>query len=200
LLSADSAVMRKVRYVLILTVLLLSSCATKGSDNFSRGNPYGAPRPYGRHPGIDFMVSMGTPVIAPADVEVAYTRNNDGPQPWQGGFTVEVSHGEHFNSVYMHLTAVHVERGQSLKRGQLIGLSGVSNSGHAHLHFGICRKERSCFEYSETEDPDKFWLGNKPQCFDPNKDYSNYSQKEITLPVACGDYGKALKSKTKKID
>jgi len=23
-------------------------------------------------------------------------------------------------------------------------------------------------------------------------DYSAYSQKEITLPIACGDYGKAL--------
>jgi hypothetical protein len=37
-----------------------------------------------------------------------------------------------------------------------------------------------------------FWLGGQAQCFDPKIDYSNYSQKEITLPIACGDYGKAL--------
>ena len=192
--------MEKIRCLLILTILLLTSCATMGSDNFSRGNPYGAPRPYGRHPGIDFMVPVGTPVIAPADGTISAIRKFGGAEPWHGGWMVQLSHAADFHSVYVHLTEVRVEMEKSMKRGQLIGLSGASNSGHAHLHFGICRKEGRCFEYYETEDPDKFWLGKKPQCFDPNKDYSNYSREEITLPVACGDYGKALKSNIKKKD
>ena len=58
-----------------------------------------------------------------------------------------VSHGEDFHSECVHLTAVRVERGKSMKRGQLMGLSGVSNSGDAHLHLGVCGKERKCFEY-----------------------------------------------------
>ena len=112
-----------------------------------------------------------------------------------------ISHGEHFNAIYGHLAKIFVMKGQLLKRGQMIGLSGAGNNGHAHLHFGICKKGGGgAKNYSQTYNPDEFWLGGKPQCFDPNKDYSNYSQKEIILPVACGDHAKTLTSKTKKKD
>jgi len=83
-------------------------------------------------------VDVGTPVIAPADGKVTEIRSFDGPRPWQGGWVVQVTHAEDFHSAYLHLTELHVEMGKSVKRGQLIGLSGASNSGHAHLHFGAC--------------------------------------------------------------
>ncbi len=174
---------------------------------FYVGNRFGYPVSYGegRHPGIDFNISVGTPVIAVSDGRVDVIDEPDRRERYGGGFYVrifhgEVFHGENFYSNYMHLSKFFVESGQPLKRGQLIGLSGVDNGGYAHLHFGICKIGGSCQKYSQTYDPDKFWLGGKHQCFDPNKDYSNYSYKELTLPVACGDYAKELKSKTEKKD
>lgn len=177
-----------------------SSCATHGP--FYVGNPYGAPVSYGegRHPGIDFDIRIGTPIIATSDGDVIYIGEPDSRERYGGGFFVGVSHGEHFNSLYGHMTKALVKEGESLKRGQLIGFSGASNNGYAHLHFGICKIGGGCKNYSETFDPKMFWLGGKPQCFNPNMDYSSYSQKEITIPVACGDYAKklALGSKEKK--
>lgn len=114
-------------------------------------------------------------------------------------------HGEDFRSHYAHLSKVLVREGQSLKRGQLIGLSGASNNygklNNQHLHFGLCTLKRgSCRNHSTTYDPKTLWLGGKPQCFDPQMDYSAYSMKDITLPIACGDYAKTLidESKAKK--
>lgn len=179
------------------SIFLLASVPASGSDDFPRGNPYGEQRPYGRHPGIDFMVPVGTPVIAPADGKVTEIRNFDGPRPWQGGWVVQLSHAEDFHSAYLHLTELHVEMGQPLTRGQLIGLSGASNSGHAHLHFGTCGLAGKCFDFAHTSDPDKSWLGAKPQCFRPGSDYSRHSQRELTLPLACGEYAKELVARIK---
>ena len=192
--------MKKLIFFLILNGLLASSCATHGP--FYVGNPYGARVIYGEglHPGIDFDISVGTPIIASSDGVVIHIGEPDYKESWRGGISVVISHGEHFNTFYAHLTKTFVEKGQLIKRGQLIGLSGASNNGYAHLHFGICKIGGSCINYSKTYDPQKFWLGGKGQCFDPNKYYSSYSQRDITHPIACGDYRKALKSKTEKKD
>jgi murein DD-endopeptidase MepM/ murein hydrolase activator NlpD len=82
---------------------------------------------------------------------------------------VIISHGMDFRSLYAHLSKVFVRKDQFVKRGQMIALSGASNS------FG------------------------KPS-YQHHMDYSAYSQKEITLPVACGDYGKALIAESKRKD
>jgi hypothetical protein len=143
------------------------------------------------------MVPIGTAVIAPADGKITEIRNFDGPRPWQGGWVVQLSHADDFHSAYLHLTELKVEMGQPLKRGQLIGLSGASNSGHAHLHFGTCGTAGKCFDFAHTTDPDKSWLEGKPRCFAPESDYSRYSQREFTLPLACGDYAKELLTRVK---
>lgn len=185
---------------MILCSLLTYSCAAY--IPFRLGNLHGDPVSYGegRHPGIDFDIRSGTPIIAVADGIVIDIGEWDSKERYGGGIGVRVSHGDHFESNYMHLSRVYVLRAQPVKRGQLIGLSGASNSGYEHLHFGICKIGGRCKNYSQTYDPNKFWLGGKPICFNPNVDYSNYSKKDITLPVACGDYAKELISKTKKKD
>jgi hypothetical protein len=160
-------------------------------------NPYGAQRPYGRHPGIDFTVNIGTPVIAPADGKVTEIREFKGSQPWQGGWIVRVSHADQCHSQYLHLSETYIELGQSLTRGQLIGLSGAANSGQAQLHFCICASAARCIDFSETLDPDNFWLGGSPQCFRPGYDYSDTSQRELTLPLACGDYAQEIIARIK---
>ena len=174
----------------------LSGCATSPLIR-DANNPYGAQRPYGRHPGIDFIVSIGTPVIAPADGKVTEIRKFEGSQPWQGGWIVRVSHADQSHSQYLHLSELYIELGQSLTRGRLIGLSGAPNRGKAHLHFCICASAGRCIDFSETLDPDNFWLGGTPQCFRPGYDYSAISQRELTLPLACGDYAQELIARIK---
>lgn len=193
--------MKKYVFYMILAILLLSSCATSMHGPFVVGKPYGAPAPYGEriHPGIDFDISRGTPIIAVSDGEVYYIGESAGPE---NGIFVGVLHGKNFKSFYGHMDKVFVKQDQFLKRGQLIGISGESNNygrtGYAHLHFGICKIIGSCRNYSETYDPKMFWLEGKPQCFSPKMDYSSYTQKDITLPIACGDYGKELIAESKR--
>lgn len=181
---------------MILTICL-SSCSARTVGPFYVGHLYGDPCPYGFHPGIDFDINSGTPIIAISDGKVILLRKTT-----SDGDEVVISHGKHFISNYAHLSKVFVSKDQFVKRGQLIALSGASNNYnrpyYQHLHFGICRiGAGGCRNQSQTHDPNLFWLGGQPQCFDPKMDYSAYSQKDITLPVACGDYGKALIAESK---
>lgn len=147
--------------------------------------PYGAQQVYGIHPGIDFMVGAGTPVIAAADGKVLFTKDGTGPQPWQNGFTIKISHGD-IDAVYVHLVKVHVSAGQTVRRGQVIGLSGSTKAGGSHLHFGIVRKGGYHINFSDTYDPDLFWVAGAQKCFQPGKVYSSDSKRNLTLPLRCG--------------
>jgi murein DD-endopeptidase MepM/ murein hydrolase activator NlpD len=177
----------------MIWAVCLSSGATHALGPFHVDKHYGDRAPYGdgSHPGIDFSITTGSPIIAVSDGTVSRLHNTvtDGEE-------VVINHGKYFRSIYAHLSQVFVRKDQVVKRGQLIALSGASNNygkfNNNHLHFGICKYGGGCRLSSETYDPNVFWLGGQPQCFDPNMDYSAYSQKDIILPIACGDYGKAL--------
>jgi len=204
--------MKKLFFCLILNVLLISSCATqyyatKSSYNvgpFVVGIPYGGIVLYGdnRHAGLDFNILQGTPIIASSDGKVVDV-GDPCPGEWYcGGIFVSIYHGGIFSGIftrYGHLKNVYLNYGQVVKRGQLIGLSGANNIGSPHLHFTICNVGEAC-PYSNSYDPDKFWLDGKPQCFDPNKDYSSYSKKDLTIPIACGEYAKDLLDRIKRKD
>jgi murein DD-endopeptidase MepM/ murein hydrolase activator NlpD len=153
-------------------------------------NQYGDPVTYGKHGGIDYNLIPGTPVIAAVDGEVIGVGMGT-KEAWAGGMIVRVMN-EHFITYYSHLIEAYVSPFQQIKRGDLIGLSGSSNQGRSHLHFGVLKFGGMSWKYSDSYDPNKFWLGGHPQCFDPNKDYSQYSSKELTRPVACKEYKKIL--------
>ena len=54
------------------------------------------------------------------------------------GLTVEISHGNGLLSYYGHMSSIAVANGQSVRRGQVIGLSGSTGTATGpHLHFGI---------------------------------------------------------------
>jgi murein DD-endopeptidase MepM/ murein hydrolase activator NlpD len=185
----------------MILAICVSSCATHALGPFHVDKRYGGPAPYGdgTHPGIDFRITNGSPIIAVSNGKVTWLNKTiaDGDE-------VIINHGEHFRSLYAHLSKVFVRKDQFVKRGQLIALSGESNNygkpHYSHLHFGICKYGGGCRLSSETHDPNLFWLGGQPQCFDPKMDYSVYSQKDIILPIACGDYGKALIAESKGKD
>lgn len=91
-----------------------------------------------RNDGIKIAVPIGTPVKAAADGVVIYTTDNI---PGLGGL-VMIKHGDGWTSVYGHASRIMVQRGQSVKRGQTIALSGDTGlADRPELHFEL-RKGR----------------------------------------------------------
>ena len=83
--------------------------------------------------GIDIAVSQGAPVSAAADGVVAFVGNDVANY----GGLILIRHGEGWITAYGRATAASVTRGQSVKRGQIIGKAG---SGNAPLLFFQMRK------------------------------------------------------------
>jgi murein DD-endopeptidase MepM/ murein hydrolase activator NlpD len=90
-------------------------------------------QPRSPHSGADYSAAAGEPVLAAADGVVALMGEH-----FFAGRSVFLDHGDGLISMYFHLSAIEVEQGQSVKRGQVIGR--VGSSGRAtgpHLHFGL---------------------------------------------------------------
>ena len=89
-----------------------------------------------RHTGWDLRAITGTPVMAMADGRVAFAGQLD----IRGNY-VMIDHGHGIFSGYAHFSQVHVTRGQSVKKGQIIGVSGnTGRSSGPHLHWEIVVK------------------------------------------------------------
>jgi murein DD-endopeptidase MepM/ murein hydrolase activator NlpD len=110
------------------------------SVNFRLGDGYrwrtihpvlGTPR---MHNGQDFEVPYGTDVHATGDGTVVESGWNT------GGFgnCIVIDHGYGLQTVYGHLSDIKVSKGQNVKRGDLIGISGSSGlSSGPHLHYQV---------------------------------------------------------------
>jgi murein DD-endopeptidase MepM/ murein hydrolase activator NlpD len=196
-------------FILMALVASLNlSCSAIKEGRPRIGVGYGAPVKYGegRHPGLDYSIPKGTPIIACSDGKVVSIRErNDPTDPGKGGFYVFLEHYDEvskpYYSVYAHLSEVFVSYFQTVQRGQLIGLSGESHNGYQHLHFGLVKTHGGGAYISNTYNPNKWGLdGGKPECFDPEKDYSKYPFGAITIPVACRKYKKILRGKIKNLE
>jgi murein DD-endopeptidase MepM/ murein hydrolase activator NlpD len=85
------------------------------------------------HSGLDYHARRGDPVRAVAAGTVVLSDDF-----YFGGNSVFIGHGDGLVSMYMHLDRVDVKVGQSVKRGQRVGV--VGSTGRAtgpHLHFGL---------------------------------------------------------------
>jgi murein DD-endopeptidase MepM/ murein hydrolase activator NlpD len=92
-----------------------------------------------RNDGIKIAVPRATPVLAAADGVVAYVGSD---VPALGGLVI-LRHGNGWTSVYGHASQLLVQRGQSVKKGQKIALSGSTGfADRPELHFEI-RKGRT---------------------------------------------------------
>ena len=93
------------------------------------------PKPTGQqNDGINLAVPEGTPIKASEDGVVAYAGNE-----LKGyGNLVLVRHSNGFVTAYAHASELTVKRGESVKRGQMIGKSGqTGNVTSPQLHFEI---------------------------------------------------------------
>lgn len=84
-----------------------------------------------RHTGWDQQAPMGTAIKAVGTGKVIFAGKLD----IRGNY-VMVDHGYGVYSGYAHLSQIHVTRGQSITKGQIVGMSGnTGRSGGAHLHW-----------------------------------------------------------------
>lgn len=86
------------------------------------------------HNGQDFDVPYGTDVYATGNGSVIESGYNS------GGFgnCIVIDHGYGFQTVYGHLSDIKVVKGQNVKRGDIIGISGSTGlSSGPHLHYQI---------------------------------------------------------------
>ncbi len=74
------------------------------------------------HYGVDIARPDGTPVAAPADAIVTLVH----PDMFYSGATLIMDHGQGFSSTFLHLRKILVKQGQSVKRGEVVGLMGAT--------------------------------------------------------------------------
>lgn len=87
-----------------------------------------------RNDGIEIAVPAATPVKAVADGTVAYVGSGIAAL---GGLVI-VKHGGGWTSIYGHAAALKVQRGQAVRRGQTIALSGDTGfADRPQLHFEL---------------------------------------------------------------
>ncbi|GGG19172.1 peptidase M23 [Dokdonia pacifica] len=110
-----------------------------------------------KHWGMDFTAPRGTPVYASGDGTVSRA---DATASGYGKH-IRITHGYGYESLYAHLNAYNVRKGQKVKRGDLIGFVGSTGRSEApHLHYEI-------FKEGERINPIHFYYGKlSPAEFD----------------------------------
>lgn len=134
---------------------LISPLQNTGGRQFST-DLYGlTPNPMGGgsgrfHFGVDIACRVGTPIIAVADgVIIACVKNDQS----LGNFIVLRVEGEG-DFTYGHLKETWYRRGQRVKQGWILGLTG--NTGYStgpHLHFQETRDTIALFKVYHSEEP-----------------------------------------------
>lgn len=97
-----------------------------------RRNPFGG-RSYEFHGGLDIDGEKGDNVMAPANGVVTKAG-------WQGGYgnLIEVDHGNGLTTRYGHLSKIEIQVGDTIQRGQVIGMVGsTGRSTGPHLHYEL---------------------------------------------------------------
>lgn len=85
------------------------------------------------HNGLDIAAPAGTAILAPAAGTVIGTGNF-----FFNGNSVFLDHGQGLLSVYLHMTKIEVETGQTLQAGQRLGTVGATGRVTGpHLHWII---------------------------------------------------------------
>ena len=87
------------------------------------------------HSGVDFKARHGTPIVAVTDGRVTGAGRMGGC-----GNAVRLRHGNGVDTRYCHMSRIAVDRGQSVRRGQVIGYVGSTGlSTGPHLHYEMYR-------------------------------------------------------------
>lgn len=135
--------------IALLLLAAISACSSTGSkapggrfvqpvdglltSSFSKGG-FG----HRKHDGVDIASPAGKPVRAIADGRVTEARRYGAY-----GLIVRVEHDGGWESMYAHLSALDVRKGQRVKAGAMIGKVGATgNATGPHLHLEIAKNDR----------------------------------------------------------
>ena len=89
--------------------------------------------PRAPHAGLDMAVALGTPVKASARGTVLAVDDY-----FFNGRTIFVDHGNGLITMYCHLERIDVKTGETVRKGQRIGLSGMTGRATGpHLHWSV---------------------------------------------------------------
>jgi len=141
------------------------------------------------HRGFDILVPTGTPVLAAADGVVSQVRLS-----LLYGRQVMLDHdrgaaGFRLQTRYFHLTEQRVSAGESVRRGQLLGYSGMTGLAgmFPHLHFEVHRlSDTEPAAAAGFQDPQLFWVDGvgRVSCFDSSRAFPP-TPAMLTYPVPC---------------
>jgi murein DD-endopeptidase MepM/ murein hydrolase activator NlpD len=158
-----------------------------------KGGQFGASRRHGPHKGLDFK-AYKKPVHASENGVVVYSGVREGSITWTNyGHTIVIDHtpgipddGRHIYTLYGHLDKRSAYRGQRVRKGDTVGISG--NSGTMayykelpqsyHLHFEVIDADRS-FDWSTG------WPGDLRK--EHRKDPENYLGRATTIEYDLSD-------------
>ncbi|OQM34429.1 peptidoglycan DD-metalloendopeptidase family protein [bacterium endosymbiont of Pedicinus badii] len=110
---------------------ILKKVRISSSFNLTRIHP--VTKKISPHKGVDFALLKGTPIVSIGDGEVVICKNDR-----KAGNYLEIKHNKICSSKYMHLKKILVKKGQKVKVGEKIALSGnTGRSTGPHLHFEV---------------------------------------------------------------
>jgi murein DD-endopeptidase MepM/ murein hydrolase activator NlpD len=99
-----------------------------GADRLFNGKPAGQP-----HMGADYTAVLGSEVRAVESGTVVLAVDQ-----FFSGQAVYIDHGDGLISMYFHLSAIKVQAGDEVRKGDIVGLVGsTGRSTGAHLFFGV---------------------------------------------------------------
>lgn len=89
------------------------------------------------HAGTDIAAPLGTPVAAAGDGKVVLTAGD----LFYSGNVVVIDHGYGLQTIYAHLNKITAQKGQKVKKGEIIGEVGKTGRVTGpHLHWGASLK------------------------------------------------------------
>ena len=160
-----------------------------------RGSPYG-PR-WGRtHYGVDYPVSVGTPISVIQPGTVAFSGLDSG-----GNLSVYVDHVDGSHTRYLHLSKTAVSQGQKIEPGTLIGYSGGAagaygsgNSTGPHLHFEYAPRGSGSVDPAQGNNDDKYFrfggsIQVKPKVKSQTGVMGDVGKPTAVLAAGTNDYG-----------
>tara|TARA_B100001758_G_scaffold247507_1_gene265618 strand:+ start:18196 stop:19167 length:972 start_codon:yes stop_codon:yes gene_type:complete len=108
------------------------------------------------HTGMDFSAKIGTPIYATGNGKISKVRKSRRGY----GNHVIIDHGYGYKTLYAHMTKYIVKKGQSVKRGEIIGYVGSTGTSVApHLHYEVHKNGRKInpvnFFYNDLN-PDEY--------------------------------------------
>lgn len=137
---------------------------------------------YDSHLGTDFAIPVGTHIATAAPGLVLTVKN----QFDHGGLKVIVDHGQGLITSYGHLSRALVQAGDTVRRGQSVGLSGAAGLElllffpwvAPHVHMNVVLNSKPVDPFGGDGDESMWHAGNDPKPFDGQDDAEPFQPTE----------------------